>query len=87
MKVIVIKDLKPAWKGEIRLHVMKGQDCLSTRAVPCEVRGFGREIVTLPQVMPAEAGDYTLVAELSASAGSPVRSLRDFKVVPRSKTQ
>ena len=48
VKVVVINDLEPAWKGEVRLHVMKGQDRLSSRTVPCEVKGFGREIVTLP---------------------------------------
>ena len=87
VKVVVINDLEPPWKGEIRLHVMKGQECLSTRTLPCEVNGFGREIVTLPVLMPVEPGDYTLAAEISSRAGSPVRSLRDFKVAPRSKTQ
>ncbi|MFI5454496.1 MAG: glycoside hydrolase family 2 TIM barrel-domain containing protein [Isosphaerales bacterium] len=57
---------------------------LSTRSVRCHVKGFGREVLTINQEIPADEGAYRLVAELSSGPGTPVRSLRDFKVLPRS---
>ena len=81
VKVYVINDLEPEWKGELRLLLLKGTDCVSTRTANSQVPGFGREIVTIPQTMPSSPGDYTLVAELADSQGNAVRSLRDFKVV------
>jgi len=81
VKIYVINDLEPEWKGELRLLLLKGTDCVSARVANCQVKGFGREIVTIAQTMPASAGDYTLVAELTDSRGSSVRSLRDFKIV------
>jgi beta-galactosidase len=81
MKIYVINDLEPEWKGELRLLLLKGADCVSTRIASCRVPGFGREIVTIVQNMPSSAGDYTLVAELVDSRGNSVRSLRDFKIV------
>ena len=73
VNVVVINDLEPAWKGEVRLNVMKGEDRLSSRCVPCEVAGFGRQVVSLPLDIPAREGDYTLAAELSTRGGTPVR--------------
>ena len=81
VKIYVINDLEPEWKGELRLLLLKGTDCVSTRAANCQVKGFGREIVTIQQKMPSSPGDYTLVAELADSRGNSVRSLRDFKIV------
>jgi len=42
---------------------------------------LGREIVTLPLIMSAAPGRYTLVAELLGPAGHSVRSLRDVEIV------
>jgi beta-galactosidase len=81
VKIYVINDLEPEWKGELRLLLLKGTDCVSTRVANCQVKGFGRAIVTIAQTMPASVGDYTLVAELADSQGNTVRSLRDFKIV------
>jgi len=86
VKIYVINDLEPDWSGEVRLNLMRGNECLSTRSVSCHVKGFGREILTINQQMPAGEGAYRLVAELSSGPGTPVRSLRDFKVRPRSGT-
>ena len=56
VNVVVINDLEPAWKGEVRLNVMKGEDRLSSRCVPCEVAGFGRQVVSLPLDAPRPGG-------------------------------
>lgn len=83
VKVVVINDLEPAWHGEVRLRLLRGGECVSTQSAPCRVQGLGREIVTFKQEMPAEEGSYTLEAELAAGPGTPVRSLRDFKVAAK----
>ena len=87
MKVVVINDLEPDWKGEVRPARDEGStlplDTCST--LPGEgIRSGDRHASSGHACW---AGDYTLVAELAARAGSPVRSLRDFKVVPVSETQ
>jgi len=81
MKIYVINDLEAEWKGQVRLHLMKGDECVSTQGVSCQVPGLGREIVTVPLMMSATPGRYTLVAELLGPAGQSVRSLRDLKIV------
>ena len=82
IKVYVVNDLETDWKGKIRLRVLKGDDCVSTQEAAGEVKGFGREIVSMSQAMPDSPGRYTLAAELEGLAGKVVRSLRDFTVVP-----
>jgi hypothetical protein len=47
----------------------------------CKVAAFGREIVSLTAAVPAEPGDYTLVAEIVDRSGKAIHSLRDFKAV------
>jgi hypothetical protein len=84
VKIYVINDLEMDWKGEVRLHLMKGDECLSSHAAGCRVPGYGREIVTLPVSLSAAPGPYTLVAELAGPAGQAARSLRDFQIVPTS---
>jgi hypothetical protein len=83
VKIFVINDLEPDWSGRVCLRLMRGDQCVSGKSANCLVRGFGREIVTINQEMPAEPGRYTLVAELVSGSGPPVQSLREFEVVPR----
>jgi hypothetical protein len=80
-KVIVINDLYKDWKGEVRLVVMQGEKKISETAVPAAVAGLGQQTVTLQHKLPAEPGNYTLIAELTDSVGKTVRSLRDVKIV------
>jgi hypothetical protein len=81
INIYVINDLQADWKGQVRLHLMKGDECLATQGKSCQVPGLGREIVTVPLVASAAPGHYILVAELLGPAGQSVRSLRDLKIV------
>ena len=81
VKIYVINDLEPEWKVELRLLLLKGTDCVSTRTANCQVKGFVREIVTIELKMPSSPGECTLGAELANRRGNSVRSLRDFKIV------
>jgi hypothetical protein len=82
--VVVINDREREWRGEVRLQVLQGEKCLSTRTASGRVPGLGRAVLTLPQSIPAAPGEYTLAAELTGDSQEPVRSVRDFKIL-RSK--
>ena len=79
-KVVVINDLEREWRGDVRLRVLQGETCLSTRTVSSRVPGYGRATLTIPQRMPMAPGEYTLVAELTGDSHQPIRSVRNFKV-------
>ncbi len=80
MKVYVINDLETEWSGAVRVRVLRGDREVATQSQPCKVGPLGREILRFTQTMPAEPGDYTLVADLTDAAGATIRSLRDVKV-------
>lgn len=80
VKVNVINDLEPAWKGEVHLRVLRGSEQVSLQSKPLTVAGYDRAAVTFDVRFPTAPGAYTLVAEHSDAAGKPVRSLRDFQV-------
>ena len=79
--VYVINDLENDWAGDLRLIIMKGDQRVSEKTRKLKVVGLGREIVTIEQSLPAEAGDYTIIAAIADEQGKPVRSMRDVKVV------
>jgi len=83
--VFVINDLYSEWKGIVYLRVMHGGKIISQQSKSCAVRGLGREILSFKQKVPDKVGEYLLAAELTSKGKQPVRSLRDFKVVPSSK--
>lgn len=80
VKVYVLNDRDTAWKGEVRVRLLRGEQVQQTLARPCTVEPAGREILEFSVPFPKESGDWTLAAELTDDAGKPVRSLRDFKV-------
>ncbi|MCX5682528.1 MAG: hypothetical protein NT049_02435, partial [Planctomycetota bacterium] len=82
VRVYVINDLYTPWRGKVNLKVMGGDKVLSTVSQDYTVAPLGREILTFTLAAPAEAGAYTAAAELDDGKAAPVRSLRDFKVVP-----
>ncbi len=49
----------------------------------CQIDGLGRMVLAFDMEIPKEEGQYQLVAELTDSDGTKVRSLRDFKVLAR----
>lgn len=81
-KVVVLNDLYSDWTGKLRLHWMKGTDTVATQEQPCTLPGLSSQTVTFRLAVPSAPGDYTLIAELAAAAGKPVRSLRDATIVP-----
>lgn len=80
--VFVINDLYSDWKGTVNLRVMHGGKIISEQSKSCAVSGLGREILSFKQIVPDKVGEYLLAAELTSEGKEPVRSLRDFKVVP-----
>ncbi|MFO0930349.1 MAG: glycoside hydrolase family 2 TIM barrel-domain containing protein [Gemmataceae bacterium] len=80
MKVFVINDLYVDWRGPVRLRVERDGKRLGEKTQDILVKGLGREIAVFKFPMPTEAGDYTLVAELTDGKGRTIRSLRDVKV-------
>ncbi|MFQ6036387.1 MAG: glycoside hydrolase family 2 TIM barrel-domain containing protein [Sedimentisphaerales bacterium] len=79
--VFVINDLYKDWKGSVHLRILHKGKIISEQSKTCTVDSLGREILSFEQKVPKQAGEYQLVAELVAE-GLPVRSLRDFEVVP-----
>jgi hypothetical protein len=79
-KVYVINDLDKEWSGSVRLNLLGGGKSLSVASQTCNLPAFGRTILTFTTTFPKDPGDYKIIAELTDSAGKPVRSLRDFKV-------
>jgi hypothetical protein len=81
VKVFVINDLEPEWKGEVRVGFARDGRTGTPQAQPCTVEGYGRTILTFDVPFPAEPGKYTFSAELTDAEGRRVRSLRDLKIV------
>ena len=79
-KVFVINDQEEGWKGTVRLRVVREGKPVSEQGEDCAVPPLGRQVLTFPQAIPAEPGDYTIIAELTDPAGNRVQSLRDFRV-------
>ncbi len=85
LKVFVINDLYRSYMGAVDLRIVRGKRVIFKQSKPCTVAGLGREILTFDQKFPTEAGRYRLVARLLAADGTPVQSLRDFKIAASSK--
>jgi beta-galactosidase len=84
-KVFVINDLYEKWSGTVRLRIVHGNDTISEQTRDCTVSPVGREILTIEQEFPQQAGEYTIIGELVKADGSVVSSLRDFKIVSAGK--
>ncbi len=79
--IFVINDLYKDWKGSVRLCILHKDEIISEQSKTCGVDSLGREIISFKATVPSKPGQYQLVAELVAE-GVPVRSLRDFNVLP-----
>jgi beta-galactosidase len=79
LRVFVVNDLYRDWSGTVRLRVVRGQKEVSAQSQPCKVPSLGREILSFTETVPAEPGDYTMIAQILDPSGKPVRSLRDFR--------
>ena len=82
LRVFLVNDLDQPWSGPLRLVLRRGSKRVATQSLEARVDGLGRDVFTMLQEFPAEAGHYTLVAELRDSRGRLVRSEREFDVQP-----
>jgi hypothetical protein len=81
-KVVVINDLYENWQGRVRLRLLRNDDAITIRYLPCTVPALGRETLSFRQPVPEEPGQYIVMAELMSAQGASVRSLRDARIVP-----
>ncbi len=81
-KVVVINDLYENWQGRVRLRLLRNNDAITIRYLPCTVAALGRETLSFRQPVPQEPGDYVVMAELMSGPEASVRSLRDARIVP-----
>jgi len=77
--VIVINDLYREWKGNVVLRILRNEETISEQIKNCAVNSLGQETLSFNVTIPSEQGKYQFAAEL-ITEGTPVRSLRDFKV-------
>jgi hypothetical protein len=89
VKVYVINDLEAEWSGEVRLVLRRKhqEDSLSVRPIHTRVKGWDREILSIPLALPTVPGEYTLAAELLSTGQEPVRSAREFKFIDQPRPQ
>jgi beta-galactosidase len=81
-KVVVINDLYENWQGRVRLRLLRNDDAITIRYLPCTVPALGRETLSFRQPVPEEPGQYIVMAELMSAQGASVRGLRDARIVP-----
>jgi len=80
-EVVVINDLHETQQGQLNLHLMKDDKAVVSWGAGCTVEALGRRTASSLLPIPAQQGDYTVVAELSIDGREPVRSMRDMKVI------
>jgi hypothetical protein len=80
-KVVVINDLYRECRGQVRLRLLRNDDAITVWDMPCTVPALGSETLSFRQKVPSEPGEYVLMAELISGDETPVRSLRDAKIV------
>ena len=79
--VVLINDLYEDVPATVSFSIVRGGKALSTQSQKLTVTSLGKKRITFTAAMPAESGDYQVVAELTRAGSPPVRSLRDVKVV------
>ena len=87
INVLVINDLDKDCKCTVNLR-LKNRDkgtFLREHVQKKTVGSLGQKTWALRHYIPKEPGNYQIVAELVCEGQEPVRSLRDFKVVPAGK--
>lgn len=85
--VVVINDLYKDLPITVSLSVIRGDKTISTQSQKLTIVSLGKKRLTFKAAIPAESGEYQLIAELTRRGSAPVRSLRDFKVVSLAERQ
>jgi hypothetical protein len=80
--VVVINDTYEDWVGPVRLKIVRGGRTVVEQTQQCLIGSLLREVAEFRLKVPAQAGEYQLIAELGEGAAM-VASLRDFKVADK----
>jgi len=80
-EILLINDLPVFFKGPVRFAIERDGKTVAEKSKNCQIEGFGRMVLTFDMEIPNEEGQYQLVAELTDSDGTRIRSLRDFKAL------
>jgi hypothetical protein len=75
--VHVVNDLYADWSGPVVLRVMQGDSLLSEQSRELHVPALGEGGVDFSITIPADSGEFRLVAEIRGAGGEPVHSIRD----------
>jgi beta-galactosidase len=78
--VAIINDLYDAWKGDVRVQLLRDGQPIAEKTQPCVVPALGRERLKFSIDIPATPARYQVEAALVGAGSQPVRSLRDFEV-------
>jgi hypothetical protein len=78
--LMVTNDTADAAAGSVSLKVLRGQDTVVAYSQPYRAAAWGQQRIFFKLQLPAEAGRYTMIAELAGKASRSVRSRREFQV-------
>jgi beta-galactosidase len=77
-RIIAINDLEPAWKGRIRLQILKDEKVINSQSSNLIIPGYGQKTLVITCVTPQKPGLYTVVALLEMEGEKPVKSIREI---------
>jgi hypothetical protein len=80
--VMVINDLEQAWQGAVRFRILSEGATVEETSQACEVPALGERRLAFTPKLPAKPGNYQAEAALVKPGANPVRSLRDFTIMP-----
>lgn len=78
--VIVVNDLYDAWKGTIRLRILRDGETIAEKLQPGEVPALGKAAFNCSIEIPSQPSAYQVEMALIGPGEEIVRSLRDFAV-------
>ena len=83
VRVALINDLGEPWRGPVALRLHRpGRPPLVETRQDAQLAPYGTATVDFSLDWPHEAGPFVLEAELRGAGGDPVRSVREFRMVP-----
>ncbi len=80
-KVVVINDLETRWSGAVGLRIVGDGRTIAEQRKACALKPYAENVLTFDFKVPERPGEYLLVASLTGTDGTVVRSLRDAKII------
>jgi beta-galactosidase len=80
-EIVLINDLHELYKGPLRLAIEQDGKTIAEKITNCQIDALDKSVLAFDMEIPKEEGQYQLIAELTGSDGTRIRSLRDFKVL------